>query len=71
MKTISCNVMGVADECLSCGLITDDFYYDMVNNEGRSKWDLTRKLLGEIKNAIDIDEVRFDTFVRILENNLP
>ena len=66
------DTMGVADKCLSQGLISGDFYGRMVGDDGRhNAKSMARNLLTSIKTAIELDEGRFDKFVHILEETLP
>lgn len=69
VTAISLDTMGVADECLSRGLISGGFHDSMVNGEGRHC--MARKLLSQIKKAIQLDKERFDKFVYILQEKMP
>ena len=73
VTAISLDTMGVADECLSRGLIPGEFYDKMANDEGRnasSKF-MARNLLIQINRAIKLDDRRYDKFVHILEERMP
>ena len=73
VTAITFDTMGVADECLSRGLVSGEFYDKMANDErrnGNSK-SVARNLLGEVKKAIELDDERYDKFVHILEGKMP